>query len=249
MERSLTIRFSHIDGASIVFYARYFEMLSELFTDVPFAKAPFAIRTEFLKPNYLGDEIKIVFEGTDSRLKPLLQGTQWSFTGTIGDTKHFSIASLPQAESGLDADAHCPDQPAFQSDAMLMSPWATDCTGFLQTSRYFESLNAAVEQWFPRALDTSFHRFHADGNGMPTVVMKTRCRELPAAGESVTVWIRPTEIGKKSLTYKTWMVRDNECLLETEQIIVFVKIEGRDFHTMPIPEKMRERLQEQYVAP
>jgi len=84
---------------------------------------------------------------------------------------------------------------------------------------------------------------------MPTVVMKTRCRELPAAGETVSIWIRPTSIGEKSLTYTSWMVRDNECLLETEQIIVFVKIEGRDFHTMPIPKKMRERLQEHYVAP
>ena len=242
MERSLTIRFSHIDGAGIVFYARYFEMLSELFTDVPFAKAPFAVRTDFLKPNYLGDQLAITCENNTS-------GGDWAFTGSIGDTKHFSIASLPQAESGLDADAHRPDQPAFQSDAMLMSPWATDCTGFLQTSRYFESLNSAVEQWFPRALDTSFHRFHADGNGMPTVAMKTRCRELPAAGETVSVWIRPTNIGEKSLTYTSWLVRDNECLLESEQIIVFVKIEGRDFHTMPIPEKMRERLQEQYVAP
>ena len=241
MERSLTIRFSHIDGAGIVFYPRYFEMLSELFTDVPFAKAPFAVRTEFLKPNYLGDQLDIAFENDSS-------SGDWAFTGSIGDTRHFSIASLPGRDSELDATAHRPDQPAFQSDAMPMSPWTTDCTGFLQASRYFELLNAAVEQWFPRTLDTSFHGFHADGQGMPTVVMKTRCRELPAAGESVTVWIRPTEIGKKSLTYKTWLVRDNECLLETEQIIVFVKIDGRDFRTMPIPDKMRERLQEQYVA-
>ena len=242
MERSLTIRFSHIDGAGIVFYARYFEMLSELFTDAPFAKAPFAVRSDFLKPNYLGDQLTITCENNSS-------GGDWTFIGSIGDTKHFTIASMSQAEYGLDADAHRPDQPAFQSDAMLVSPWATDCTGFLQTSRYFESLNAAVEQWFPRVLGTSFHGFHSDGNGMPTVVMKTRCRELPAAGETVSIWIRPTSIGEKSLTYTSWMVRDNECLLETEQIIVFVKIEGRDFHTMPIPKKMRERLQEHYVAP
>ena len=42
MERTVTIRFSHIDGAGIVFYPRYFEMLGELFADLPFAKAPFA---------------------------------------------------------------------------------------------------------------------------------------------------------------------------------------------------------------
>ena len=242
MERSLTIRFSHIDGAGIVFYPRYFEMLSELFADVPFAKAPFAVRTDFLKPNYLGDRLDISFE------KSAPDG-DWAFTGSIGTTEHFSIASLPIAASGLERAAHRPDQPAFQSDVMPVRQWATDCSGYLQISRYFESLNAAVEQWFPRALDTSFHGFHNDGNGMPTVVMNTRCRELPAAGESVSVWIRPTDIGNKSLTYTSWMVRDDECLLETEQVIVFVKIDGRAFHTMPIPGKLRERLQEQYVAP
>lgn len=241
MDRSLTIRFSHIDGAAIVFYPRYFEMLSELFADLPFAKAPFAVQTDFLKSNYLGDQLDITRENDPST-------GEWAFTGVIGNTKHFSIASLPGAKDKLDASAHRPDQPAFQSDATLLSPWTTDCTGFLQVSRYFELLNAAVEQWFPRALDTSFHGFHADGNGMPTVVMKTRCRELPAAGETVSVWIRPTNIGEKSLTYTSWMVRDNECLLENEQVIVFVKIDGRDFHTMPIPDQMRERLQEQYVA-
>ena len=59
MERTVTIRFSHIDGAGIVFYPRYFEMLSELFADLPFAMAPFAMQTDFLKPNYLGDQLSV----------------------------------------------------------------------------------------------------------------------------------------------------------------------------------------------
>ena len=83
---------------------------------------------------------------------------------------------------------------------------------------------------------------------MPTVVLRTRCRELPLAGESVTIWIRPTEIGEKSLKYTSWLIRGDECLLETEQIIVFVKVNGREFRTIPIPDGIRERLQEQYVA-
>jgi acyl-CoA thioesterase FadM len=83
---------------------------------------------------------------------------------------------------------------------------------------------------------------------MPTVVLRTRCRELPRAGESVTIWVRPTAIGGKSLTYTTWMVQDDECLLETEQVIVFIKRKGREFISMPIPDEIREGLQEQYVA-
>ncbi len=242
MERSLTIRFSHIDGAGIVFYARYFEMLSELFADLPFANAPFAIQSDFLKPNYLGDQLDIAHENNSS-------SGNWVFTGRMGDIKHFSIKSLP-VDNVLDASAHRPDKPAFQSDSMLLAPWTTDCTGYLQVSRFYELLNAAVEQWFPRALDMSFHELHTvHGGGIPTVVMRTRCRELPRAGEEIKIWIRPTEIGRKSLQYTCWLVRGSECLLENEQTIVFIKRNGRDFQTIPIPDGVRERLQEQYVAP
>lgn len=242
MERTTTIRFSHIDDAGIVFYPRYFEILSELYADLPFATTPFAMQTEFLKSNVLGDQLDITYENGPS-------SGEWTFTGRMGDAKHFLITSLQRGESELDASAHRPDHPAFQSDAMPIAPWATDCTGFLQVSRYYEFLNAAVEQWFPRTLATSFKEFHlGKGYGMPTVVLRTRCGGLPQAGESVKIWIRPTRIGEKSLTYTTWLVRGDECLLETEQIIVFIKVKDREFQPMQIPDEIRERLQEQYVA-
>ena len=242
MERTVTIRFSHIDGAGIVFYPRYFEMLGEFFTDLPFANAPFAIQTDFLKPNYLGDQLDIARESNSS-------SGDWAFTGRMGDTKHFSIRSVAQQQGELDASAHRPDQPAFQSDAILIAPWTTDCTGYLQVSRFYELINVAVEQWFPRTLAMSFHELHTlRCGGIPTVVMRTRCRELPRAGDSVTIWIRPTRIGGKSLEYTSWLVRGDECLLENEQTIVFIKLNGRDFQTIPIPDGMRERLQDQYVA-
>lgn len=241
MERALTIRFSHIDGAGIVFYPRYFEILSELFADLPFAKAPFAMQTDFLKPNYLGDQLYIAYQNS---------GDDWHFSGRMDDMEHFSIRSLTQGEMQLDASAHRPDQPAFQSDAIQIAPWATDCTGHLQVSRYFELINVAVEQWFPRTLGMSFHELHTvHSGGIPSVMMRTRCRELPRAGESAAIWIRPTEIGEKSLKYTSWLVRGDECLLENEQIIVFVRLSGREFQSIPIPDGLRERLQEQYVAP
>ncbi len=243
MDRNITIRFSHIDGASIVFYPRYFEMLSELFPEMPFAEVPFAIQTEFLKPNFLGDQVSIAYDKTSST-------GDWKFTGRLDNSKHFVISSLPQEESGLDASAHRPDQQSFKSDEIQIDPWTTDCTGYLQVSRYYELQNAAVEQWFPRTLDTNFHEFHiVNEYGMPTVVMRTRCRELPRVGDSVTIWIRPTSIGEKSAVYTCWLVRDDECLLINEQTIVFVRRDGPHFQTIPIPDDIRERLQEQYVAP
>lgn len=238
MEQVITIRFSHIDIAGIVFYARYFEILSELFPELPFAKGPFAMQTDFLKPNYLGDEVRITFDKDN-----------WSFTGRTNGAEHFTIRSLLPAESALDSLAHRPDLPAFQSDPMQISPWASDCTGYLQVSRFYELLNFAVEQWFARSLDMPFRELHSErGWGTPSVMLRTRCRELPQAGDSFRIWIRPTTIGRKSLTYTCWLVRGDECLLENEQTIVFITVKGPQFETIPIPEEIRERLQKQYVA-
>ncbi|MDX1404071.1 MAG: hypothetical protein R3192_06025 [Woeseiaceae bacterium] len=238
MERNAIIRFSHIDGASIVFYPRYFEILGELFEELPFASPPFAMQTKFLKPNYLADELSVT----------CTSGDDWNFTGRMQGNDHFIIESL--AGGGLDNAAHRPTKPAFQADPMRLAAWTTDCTGCLQVSRFYELLNAAVEQWFPRALDMTFRELHTVlGGGIPTVAMQTRCRELPRAGETIAIWIRPTGIGNKSLQYTCWLVRDDECLLENVQTIVFVKRDGRDFETIPIPDKIRTRLQEQYVAP
>lgn len=238
MEQTVTIRFSHIDIAGIVFYPRYFEILSELFTDLPFADPPFAMQTNFLKPNYLGDEVRITFDKDN-----------WSFTGRADGAEHFTIKALPPDESALDVSAHRPELPAFQADPMLISPWASDCTGHLQVSRFYELLNFAVEQWFARSLDLPFRVLHSEhGWGTPTVILRTRCRELPRAGESISIWIRPTAIGTKSLKYTCWLVRGDECLLENEQTIVFIKVNGLKFESMPIPDELRRHLQEQYVA-
>ena len=62
------------------------------------------------------------------------------------------------------------------------------------------------------------------------------------------MWIRPTRIGNKSLIYTSWLVRDGVCLLQNEQTIVFVTWQGDEMQTIPIPDSIRKRLQEQYVA-
>lgn len=238
MEQSVIIRFSHIDIAGIVFYPRYFEILSELFPNLPFEKPPFAMQTDFLKPNTLGDELRVTFDKDN-----------WSFTGRMNGATHFTINSLAEVEPVLGSSSHRPDLPAFQSDPMKISPWASDCTGRLQLSRFFELLNFAVEQWFARSLDMPFRELHAErGWGTPTVVLRTRCRELPRAGETVNIWIRPTKIGRKSLRYTCWLVRDSECLLENEQTIVFINVHEGKFETILIPDELRARLQAQYVA-
>jgi len=239
-ERSITIRFSHIDAAAIVFYPRYFELLSQAFPEVPAVAAPFAMCAEFRKSNRLGDKLRIVHETS---------GTEWSFSARLDGVEHFKICSLPSKDSQLTANAHRPDESAFLAKTETLGSWATDHTGCLQVSRFFEYANIAVEQWFEETLGMSFAQMHLVHKlGIPTVKMTTRCRELPRIGNSVTMWVRPMKIGSRSLTYNTWLVRDDQCLIENEQVIVFARMTENGFEMIAIPDDVRARLEEQLGA-
>lgn len=241
MERIATIRLSHLDIAGIVFYPRYFELLGEYFPESPLSKVPFAYLLKFIKPNHLGDQIRIVHRHNRA-------SDAWSFTGCMGDAEHFSIHSLPSAESQLGTDAHSPGAPTFRAETEIVGAWAAGHDGFLHISRYYELNNVAVEQWFDRALNLSFHELHTiRRNGIPTVELQTRCRELPRLGDSIQMWIRPTHIGNRSVHYKTWLLRDDVCLMETEQKIVFVSLNANGFESEVLPDALRQRLGEQMV--
>ncbi|MDP6994308.1 MAG: hypothetical protein QGF87_08120 [Woeseiaceae bacterium] len=237
--RSATIRFSHIDAAGIMFYPRYFELLSQAFPEFPVASAPFAMKTRFRKPNRLGDQLQIGFCEDEDR-------ECWSFTGQMDGNEHFSVSAMPLGESQLAQDAHRPESTAFCAEVTSIEPWASDHSGCLQVSRFFELVNSAVEQWFEKLLDMPFHELHmVRGIGIPTVEMSTRCGELPRIGETVSLMIRPAHIGSRALTYKTWLVRDDRCLLENEQVIVFVKMTADGFEMITIPDDIRTRLNRQ----
>lgn len=237
--RSVTIRFSHTDAAGIMFYPRYFELLSQEFPALPFANAPFAMKTRFRKANTLGDQLQIVYcndEDSDS----------WSFSGQMDGNEHFSVSALPVEEARLATDAHGPASTAFSAEPTIIAPWASDHSGSLQASRFFELVNSTVEQWFESLLDVPFYELHVvRGLGIPTVEMNTRCRELPRVGESVSMRIRPTRIGSRALTFSTWLIRDDQCLMENEQVVVFVQMTDDGFETIAIPDDIRTRLDEQ----
>ncbi len=240
--QSIVVRFSHIDAAGIMFYPRYFELLSQAFPVVPFATAPFAMTTMFRKSNELGDTIRITYDAGGP-------ADGWSFSGQMDDRPHFSVRGCQSEVEQLTADAHRPQDPAFGANALNIGAWATDHTGCLQVSRFFELVNLAVEQWFEELLGLPFHELHLiRGFGIPTVEMNTRCRELPAFGDLVTMWIRPKKISSRSLVFTSWLVGDDGCLIENEQAIVFVRMIEGGFETITIPEDFRARLEAQLEA-
>jgi 4-hydroxybenzoyl-CoA thioesterase len=137
----------------------------------------------------------------------------------------------------------------FATRDIPIGEWMSDRQGRMYLSRYFETFNVSVEKWFESTLDLPFHQLHVDRRvGIPTVRFETKCRELPRVGDNVSVLFRPIRIGSRSMTSRSWMVRDGECLVETEQVIVFVQMQENGYETIEIPEYVRDAFATQLKA-
>ena len=50
------------------------------------------------------------------------------------------------------------------------------------------------------------------------------------------------------MTSRSWMIRDGECLVETEQVIVFVQMQENGYETIEITEYVRDAFAMQMKA-
>lgn len=232
--RPVTIRFPHVDNAGIVFYPRYIELLQKHFPDLPIFTTPAAFTIEFRRPNRLGDKIEIVSDyakGYD----------EWSVAGRMDSADHFTVRPLSTDAAMNPARDFAANDKSFATEDIRIGEWMSDRHGHMYLSRYFETFNVCVEKWFESTLDLPFYQLHVDRRvGIPTVRFQTNCRELPRTGDNVTVHFRPIRIGSRSMTSRSWMVRDGECLVETEQVIVFVQMQENGYETIEIPEYVRD---------
>lgn len=78
-----------------------------------------------------------------------------------------------------------------------------DGAGIVFYPRYFEMLNAAVEDWFARRLGVDFRTLHLDrGLGVPTVDLHAEFLAPCILGDDLTVRITPRKVGRSSCTYE-----------------------------------------------
>jgi len=230
--REVVIRFPQVDPAGIVFYPRYFEMVFRYFPDSRLANPPVGIKTRFLKPNRFGDRVELVF----------VSGDDWSVRGRMNGAEYFSMTPI---DTG---DAAPPGTPAYRSATDTVGRWCTGDDGRMQLSRYFELLNMAIEEWFEQTLGSPFAEIHADRKvGIPTVQFETRVTALPMSGNSYSIWIKPEKIGSRSLTFTSWLVSGDRCLVENRQVVVFVRMLADGYVSMEIPPDIRAPLEAQRV--
>jgi acyl-CoA thioesterase FadM len=233
-KRAVTIRFPQVDPARIVFYPRYFEMVYRQFPELPLEQPPFAIRTRFLKPNQLGDRLELW-------LIPGEGAHRWRVEGHMDDDVCFSMESSADA-AAIAAECDAERSPAFETAPQTILGWIAGPNRQMQLSRYFEFVNIAIEEWFESTLEAHFHEVHVGQDvGIPTAQFMTWCRRLPDVGETVTVGLEPLRLGRKSMTFRSYLLAGEECLVVSEQVVVFVRMLASGYETIEMPDDIRAR--------
>lgn len=117
-----------------------------------------------------------------------------------------------------------------------------DSAGIVFYPRYFEMLNAAVEDWFAKALKIDFKTLHFDRKvGVPTVKLDVVFLSPSVLGDALTITIRPSEIGRSSCTLAVIFSGEGR-----ERLRADVKLVCMDMTTqrsMPWPDDLRSEIE------
>jgi len=231
IDRTFRVRFAQIDSAQVIYYPRYLEMVADTFPEAQMGAPPFDLSIRFMKPNRLGDDV---------RMRLTRQSAGWSVSGHMTD-EHFLISLVAADKQKLLAH-----EDAYSSSAITVRNWMCGPSGRLHVSRYFELISHAIEQWFESSLSLTFYELHVRrGLGIPTVQLDTQCQGLPAAGDEIVMRLHPLSVGSSALQLQSWLVCTERVLLTSRQVIVFVKKSDNAIETVRIPGELREQIQRQ----
>lgn len=113
-----------------------------------------------------------------------------------------------------------------------------DPAGIVFYPRYYEMLNAVVEDYFDQVIEHDFNRLHVEtGTGVPTVHLETRFHAPSRLGETLTFELAVRAVGRTSLTLHTRACCDTELRLTCDSTLVYIDLKsGRP---LPWPDAMR----------
>jgi len=232
------IRFSQIDGAGIVYYPRYFEMLADSFPAAFALQRPASLETSFLHPVRLGERLTLEAESG-----PALN--ELRVAGVSGGQTCFQLHKSDLV--GLVSPAWQIHGDTFVRQAEIRD-WMTASDGRMQIARCYELTAVLMEEWFSVALDCPFATLQSqDGALVPTVKLQTEVNELPSHGDVVQASLVVLTIGRSSLGLGMVVTRGKQLLLQTRQTIVFVEFRNDQLHSVPIPSHLLPTLQRHQV--
>ncbi|HET9068425.1 MAG TPA: thioesterase family protein [Amaricoccus sp.] len=107
--------------------------------------------------------------------------------------------------------------------------------------RYYEMLNATIEEWFETRLGASFAEIHgAMGMGVPTIAQETRYLRPSRLGERLDFTLTPVRLGGSSLTLSVEAACAGEPRVSfTTTLVWYAKADGRP---RPWPDRLRDAI-------
>lgn len=134
---------------------------------------------------------------------------------------------------------------AFETDTVVRFAHV-DAAGIVFYPRYFEMLNAAVEDWFA-AMGLDFGTMHRSRNmGVPTVKLDATFVAPSELGDRLTVSITAKEIGHSSCSLSVVFVGDGRERLRVDVVLVCMDLTAR--RSMAWPDELRAEM-ERYAGP
>lgn len=121
-----------------------------------------------------------------------------------------------------------------------------DGAGIVFYPRYFEMLNAAVEDWFAQALGADFRSMHLDrGIGVPTVQLNVKFLAPGMLGDILKVRITPRHVGRTSCSYEAIFAGTDLNHVEVNATLVCMDLTAKK--AKPWPEDIRMRMLDEMV--
>jgi 4-hydroxybenzoyl-CoA thioesterase len=115
-----------------------------------------------------------------------------------------------------------------------------DAAGIVFYPRFFEMLNAAVEDWFA-ALGRDFRSLHIDdGIGTPTVRLECDFLAPAMLGDALEIALMPVKVGTSSCTYRFAFSTGNTLHLKGEGVLVCMDLDAK--RSRPWPEAIATSL-------
>ena len=121
-----------------------------------------------------------------------------------------------------------------------------DAAGIVFYPRFFEMLNAAVEDWFA-AMGRDFRSLHLDDLiGTPTVRLEADFLAPAMLGDKLAITLTPVRVGTSSCTYRYGFDSGDKLCLKGEGVLVCMDLETQ--RSRPWPEAIAASLRAALVS-
>ncbi len=118
-----------------------------------------------------------------------------------------------------------------------------DATGHVFYPNFFHIFNALVEDWFYEGLEIRYDELLMQrGLSLPTVKLETTFLVPTKMGEVVDFWLTVSHLGRTSVRFTMGVSKDGVDRVRMNRVAVCVS--QRDNKPIPVPQDLREKIQE-----